>query len=169
MLIFMENRAGSTVMINLFSWLFCLFNFFFLKIIRKLTSVFDFILIDHLLLREHCTFVSSLKLCIIAIHFSDKIPYLMEENHVIDDGSLDQTVPSLSSPPQSSPNSALERIERYSRKVFVGGLPPDIDEGKVCSSEFKHSKQGLHYCKIYGINIPFFPIIRPVLHLYSNY
>lgn len=23
-----------------------------------------------------------------------------------------------------------ERVERYSRKVFVGGLPPDIDEGK---------------------------------------
>lgn len=23
-----------------------------------------------------------------------------------------------------------ERMERYSRKVFVGGLPPDIDEGK---------------------------------------
>lgn len=68
----------------------------------------------------------------LAIFFADKIPYLIEENHVIDDGSLDQTVPNLSSPPHSSPNSGLERIERYSRKVFVGGLPPDIDEGKGC-------------------------------------
>lgn len=25
-----------------------------------------------------------------------------------------------------------ERVERYSRKVFVGGLPPDIDEGESC-------------------------------------
>jgi len=24
---------------------------------------------------------------------------------------------------------ALNRVESYSRKVFVGGLPPDIDEG----------------------------------------
>lgn len=23
--------------------------------------------------------------------------------------------------------------ETYSRKVFVGGLPPDIDEGDICS------------------------------------
>ena len=67
-----------------------------------------------------------------AIDFSDKIPFLIEETHVMDDGSLDQTVPNLSTPPHSSPNSGLERIERFSRKVFVGGLPPDIDEGKVC-------------------------------------
>lgn len=62
-----------------------------------------------------------------------KIPYfsyLIEENHLLEDGSLDQTVPSLGTPPHSSPNSGMERIERYSRKVFVGGLPPDIDEGK---------------------------------------
>ena len=48
-----------------------------------------------------------------------------------EDGSLDQTVPSLGSPSHSSPSSqhGLEHIERFSRKVFVGGLPPDIDEG----------------------------------------
>lgn len=26
---------------------------------------------------------------------------------------------------------ALNRMESYSRKVFVGGLPPDIDEGPI--------------------------------------
>ena len=25
-----------------------------------------------------------------------------------------------------------DRPEKYSRKVFVGGLPPDIDEGMIC-------------------------------------
>ena len=52
-------------------------------------------------------------------------------NALSEDGSLDQTVPSLGSPSHSSPSSqpGLEHIERFSRKVFVGGLPPDIDEG----------------------------------------
>lgn len=33
-----------------------------------------------------------------------------------------------------SPNAprTSDSGERYSRKVFVGGLPPDIDEGKLC-------------------------------------
>lgn len=36
----------------------------------------------------------------------------------------------LSSPSRSSPHSqGSETGERFSRKVFVGGLPPDIDEG----------------------------------------
>ena len=40
-----------------------------------------------------------------------------------------QNVP-LSSPSRSSPHSqGSETGERFSRKVFVGGLPPDIDEG----------------------------------------
>ena len=34
---------------------------------------------------------------------------------------------------QSSPHALLqEKEEKYSRKVFVGGLPPDIDEGIKC-------------------------------------
>ncbi|XP_062533154.1 translational regulator orb2-like [Armigeres subalbatus] len=34
------------------------------------------------------------------------------------------------SPARSSPHSnGSESTERFSRKVFVGGLPPDIDEG----------------------------------------
>ena len=51
----------------------------------------------------------------------------IDETQLLNDGSLDQTVPNMS-PSQGSPNSQ-ERIEHYSRKVFVGGLPPDIDEG----------------------------------------
>jgi len=38
----------------------------------------------------------------------------------------------LSSPSRSSPHSqGSETGERFSRKVFVGGLPPDIDEGMI--------------------------------------
>ena len=41
---------------------------------------------------------------------------------------VDQIVPSIWN---CSPTADLpDHIERYSRKVFVGGLPPDIDEGK---------------------------------------
>ncbi|CAH0404082.1 unnamed protein product [Chilo suppressalis] len=40
-------------------------------------------------------------------------------------------VSALGSPARSSPVSAgSEHGERFSRKVFVGGLPPDIDEGE---------------------------------------
>ena len=44
---------------------------------------------------------------------------------------LDGTYPILS-PSRASPRSqgSADNGERFSRKVFVGGLPPDIDEGK---------------------------------------
>ena len=39
---------------------------------------------------------------------------------------------SIGSSLNSSPRSDLDAgVERFSRKVFVGGLPPDIDEGKL--------------------------------------
>ena len=66
-------------------------------------------------------------------YFEGKSPFgFADEANLLEDGSLDQTVPNMSSPSRGSPNSqsGLERIERFSRKVFVGGLPPDIDEGK---------------------------------------
>lgn len=54
----------------------------------------------------------------------------LEDNHLLEDGHLEQIVPSLNSsllcPPKSPGN---DTGERFSRKVFVGGLPPDIDEG----------------------------------------
>lgn len=43
----------------------------------------------------------------------------------------------LSSPSRASPhspNSGSEQVARYSRKVFVGGLPPDIDEDEITTS-----------------------------------
>ena len=61
--------------------------------------------------------------------------YVLDESALVDDGSLDQTVPNLAATPGSSPTSqGIDRIERFSRKVFVGGLPPDIDEGNHLES-----------------------------------
>uniref|UniRef100_A0A182W2L5 RRM domain-containing protein n=1 Tax=Anopheles minimus TaxID=112268 RepID=A0A182W2L5_9DIPT len=41
----------------------------------------------------------------------------------------------LNSPARSSPHSnGSETTERFSRKVFVGGLPPDIDEEEITTS-----------------------------------
>ena len=70
--------------------------------------------------------------------FVAKVPYMFGEdlvNTLPEDGALDQTVPNMSSPNRTSPTtqSGVERMERYSRKVFVGGLPPDIDEGQYIS------------------------------------
>jgi hypothetical protein len=31
---------------------------------------------------------------------------------------------------RDNPASSPSKLETYSRKVFIGGLPPDIDEGK---------------------------------------
>lgn len=46
----------------------------------------------------------------------------------------DQIVPSLSSSINGSPRSDMDLGERFSRKVFVGGLPPDIDEDEIHAS-----------------------------------
>lgn len=57
---------------------------------------------------------------------------LEEPSHM--DGSLGGAQP-LSSPSRSSPHSqGSEGGERFSRKVFVGGLPPDIDEDEITAS-----------------------------------
>lgn len=48
----------------------------------------------------------------------------------LDEEVLDPSLSVLGCGPRGSPGSQGERIERFSRKVFVGGLPPDIDEGK---------------------------------------
>lgn len=56
------------------------------------------------------------------------------EDGFLDDGHSDPSLtPGLNSPTRCQNG---ERMERYSRKVFVGGLPPDIDEGEfpVCCS-----------------------------------
>ncbi|XP_030621607.1 cytoplasmic polyadenylation element-binding protein 4 isoform X1 [Chanos chanos] len=45
----------------------------------------------------------------------------------------EQSLSGLGSP-HCFPHQNGERIERYSRKVFVGGLPPDIDEDEITAS-----------------------------------
>ncbi|MEQ2219430.1 Cytoplasmic polyadenylation element-binding protein 4 [Xenoophorus captivus] len=50
------------------------------------------------------------------------------EDSFPDDERADQGLAGLGSP-HCFPHQNGERVERYSRKVFVGGLPPDIDEG----------------------------------------
>uniref|UniRef100_A0A8C2ZZS7 Cytoplasmic polyadenylation element binding protein 2 n=1 Tax=Cyclopterus lumpus TaxID=8103 RepID=A0A8C2ZZS7_CYCLU len=60
----------------------------------------------------------------------------------IDDNLLDEGhghqgvpgVPGVHGSPNCYPHQNGERIERFSRKVFVGGLPPDIDEDEITSS-----------------------------------
>ncbi|XP_048884328.1 cytoplasmic polyadenylation element-binding protein 4 isoform X2 [Brienomyrus brachyistius] len=56
----------------------------------------------------------------------------MEDNFADDE----RTEPALSGlgSPHCFPHQNGERIERYSRKVFVGGLPPDIDEDEITAS-----------------------------------
>lgn len=52
-----------------------------------------------------------------------------DERSFGEDESGDQGLAGLGSA-HCFPHLNGERVERFSRKVFVGGLPPDIDEGK---------------------------------------
>lgn len=53
-----------------------------------------------------------------------------DERSFGEDESGDQGLAGLG-PSHCFPHLNGERVERFSRKVFVGGLPPDIDEGKA--------------------------------------
>ncbi|KAM6956799.1 cytoplasmic polyadenylation element-binding protein 3 isoform 1-T2 [Aplochiton taeniatus] len=54
------------------------------------------------------------------------------EDGFLDEGHGDPSMtPGLNSPTRCQNG---ERMERYSRKVFVGGLPPDIDEDEITNS-----------------------------------
>ncbi|CAH1153638.1 unnamed protein product [Phaedon cochleariae] len=60
-------------------------------------------------------------------------PVLLEEPAHLSDSALGAQP--LGSPSRSSPHSqGSEGGERFSRKVFVGGLPPDIDEDEITVS-----------------------------------
>ncbi|XP_070539951.1 cytoplasmic polyadenylation element-binding protein 2-like isoform X1 [Ptychodera flava] len=63
-------------------------------------------------------------------------PFFPGDDTFLDDGhGADQIVPSINSPSRGSPKSNSDYPgERYSRKVFVGGLPPDIDEEEITAS-----------------------------------
>ncbi|XP_044521615.1 cytoplasmic polyadenylation element-binding protein 3 isoform X5 [Gracilinanus agilis] len=54
------------------------------------------------------------------------------EDAFLEDSHGDQSLSSGLSSPTRCQNG--ERVERYSRKVFVGGLPPDIDEDEITAS-----------------------------------
>ncbi|KAG7514704.1 cytoplasmic polyadenylation element-binding protein 2 isoform X4 [Solea senegalensis] len=56
------------------------------------------------------------------------------DDNLLDDGHGNQGVPGVLGSPGCFPHQNGERIERFSRKVFVGGLPPDIDEDEITSS-----------------------------------
>uniref|UniRef100_A0A8C1JVD2 Cytoplasmic polyadenylation element binding protein 2 n=1 Tax=Cyprinus carpio TaxID=7962 RepID=A0A8C1JVD2_CYPCA len=56
------------------------------------------------------------------------------DDSLLDDGHGNQGVPGVLGSPHCYPHQNGERIERFSRKVFVGGLPPDIDEDEITSS-----------------------------------
>uniref|UniRef100_A0A673HRZ7 Cytoplasmic polyadenylation element-binding protein 4-like n=1 Tax=Sinocyclocheilus rhinocerous TaxID=307959 RepID=A0A673HRZ7_9TELE len=55
------------------------------------------------------------------------------EDGFADEERGDQSLPGLGSS-HCFPHQNGERVERYSRKVFVGGLPPDIDEDEITAS-----------------------------------
>ncbi|NXB41837.1 CPEB4 protein, partial [Leucopsar rothschildi] len=56
------------------------------------------------------------------------------EDGFLDDGRGDQSLHSGLGSPHCFSHQNGERVERYSRKVFVGGLPPDIDEDEITAS-----------------------------------
>ncbi|MBN3291727.1 CPEB2 protein, partial [Polypterus senegalus] len=56
------------------------------------------------------------------------------DDGLLDDGHSDQVVPGVLNSPNCYAHQNGERIERFSRKVFVGGLPPDIDEDEITTS-----------------------------------
>jgi len=75
----------------------------------------------------------------------------------VSSSSHDQTVPNLPSPSQLSPSSHVAHLqigEHFSRKVFVGGLPPDIDEGTCIVS-----------CLLFFFDKKFCQQIVPLLNL----
>ena len=67
------------------------------------------------------------------------------EDAFLDDSHGDQSLSSGLSSPTRCQNG--ERVERYSRKVFVGGLPPDIDEGTM-HSLWLNKVQGCYLCDL---------------------
>ena len=57
------------------------------------------------------------------------------EEHVFDANSSSGFFSSSRSSPRSQSGSGFDvNAERFSRKVFVGGLPPDIDEDEITAS-----------------------------------
>ncbi|NXT71882.1 CPEB4 protein, partial [Chaetops frenatus] len=71
------------------------------------------------------------RLQFLRIYLSSLFPM---EDGFLDDGRGDQSLHSGLGSPHCFSHQNGERVERYSRKVFVGGLPPDIDEDEITAS-----------------------------------
>lgn len=69
--------------------------------------------------------------------FKNKPYYSRIEDHIAEEsGGYDGLSLPIGSPARSSPQSQnSDMTERFSRKVFVGGLPPDIDEGNIFGTQ----------------------------------
>lgn len=67
------------------------------------------------------------------LQLTGKPYYSRIEDHIAEESSgYDGLAIQIGSPARSSPQSqSSDMNERFSRKVFVGGLPPDIDEGII--------------------------------------
>lgn len=80
------------------------------------------------------------------LHFTGKPYFTRIEDHIAEESSGygDGLTLPMSSPARSSPQSQSSEVtERFSRKVFVGGLPPDIDEGTKLTRTFHSPKTTL--------------------------
>lgn len=83
-----------------------------------------------------------------------------DERSFGEDDSGEPGLPGLGSA-HCFPHLNGEHVERYSRKVFVGGLPPDIDEGEE-----------LNYVTVLLFKIRaviFGPVRFAFSHLFHNY
>ncbi|KAB1259959.1 Cytoplasmic polyadenylation element-binding protein 4 [Camelus dromedarius] len=80
------------------------------------------------------------------------------EDGFLDDGRGDQPLHSGLGSPHCFTHQNGERVERYSRKVFVGGLPPDIDEDlliivwKISSHKEGEQDFGNQLKQVIGLN-----------------
>ncbi|XP_035387399.1 cytoplasmic polyadenylation element-binding protein 3 isoform X2 [Electrophorus electricus] len=92
-------------------------------------SLMDMIRTDHDKGRMGLNFNHPAAEHIMPLSRSSLFPF---EDGFLDDAHGDQSLtPGLNSPTRCQNG---ERMERYSRKVFVGGLPPDIDEDEITNS-----------------------------------
>ena len=81
------------------------------------------------------------------------------DDNLLDDGHGNQGVPGVLGP-NCYPHQNGERIERFSRKVFVGGLPPDIDEGEDNNTSFGMSLYCWFLCSLIILRLLLFPQMK---------
>lgn len=91
------------------------------------------------------------------------------EDGFLDDGRGDQSLHSGLGSPHCFSHQNGERVERYSRKVFVGGLPPDIDEGTETSPRGSRRAWGEPFvCQLRDGCLPSFDMEMELFHVSDN-